>query len=96
MFEIITLDNSDYWDTIVKSFARYDIYHLSGYSKGFYIHGDGIPLLFYYHDDDIRGICVMMKRDISQNEYFKNKFNNKPININPRKPYLKIIEKGNT
>lgn len=74
MFEIITLDNSDYWDTIVKSFARYDIYYLSGYSKGFYIHGDGIPLLFYYHDDDIRGICVMMKRDISQNEYFKNKF----------------------
>lgn len=74
MFEIITLDNSDYWDEIVTSFARYDIYYLSGYSKGFYIHGDGIPLLFYYHDDDIRGICVMMKRDISQNEYFKNKF----------------------
>lgn len=74
MFEIITLDNLDYWDEIVTSFAQYDIYYLSGYSKGFYIHGDGIPLLFYYHDDDIRGICVMMKRDISQNEYFKNKF----------------------
>ena len=47
MFEIITLDNSDYWDEIVTSFAQYDIYYLSGYSKGFYIHGDGIPLLFY-------------------------------------------------
>ena len=73
MFEIITLDNSAYWDKIVRSFAQYDIYYLSGYSKGFHIHGDGIPLLFYYHDSNIRGICVMMKRDISQNEYYKGK-----------------------
>lgn len=74
MFEIITLDDSIYWDKIVRSFTEYDIYYLSGYSKGFDIHGDGIPMLFYYHDGDIRGICVMMKRDITRNEYYKNKF----------------------
>lgn len=73
MFEIITLDNPVYWNNIVKSITQYDIYYLSGYSKGFNLHGDGIPLLFYYHDTDIRGICVMMKRDISQNEYFKGR-----------------------
>jgi len=77
MFEIITLNNSAYWDKIVKSFAQYDIYYLSGYSKGFYIHGDGIPLLLYYHDADIRGICVIMKRDIAQIENFKDKFEKK-------------------
>jgi len=74
MFEIITLDNSAYWDKIVKSFAQYDIYYLSGYTKGFYLHGDGIPQLFYYHDADIRGICVMMKRDITQTDYFQDEF----------------------
>lgn len=73
MFEIITLDNPLYWDTIVRSFTQYDIYYLSGYSKGFNIHGDGIPLLFYYYDTDLRGICVMMKRDISQNDCFKGR-----------------------
>jgi len=74
MFEIITLDNSAYWDEIVKSFPQHDVYYLSGYSKGFYIQGDGVPFLFYYYDTDIRGICVMMKRDITHNSFFKNKF----------------------
>ena len=76
MFEIISLDNYEYWDKIVKSFALYDVYYLSGYSKGFYIHGDGTPLLFYYHDNDIRGICVMIKRDVTHTEYFKNTVEN--------------------
>lgn len=74
MFEIITLNNSAYWDKIVKSFVQFDVYYLSGYSKGFYVHGDGVPLLFYYHDTDIRGICVMIKRDISQIDCFKDRF----------------------
>ena len=72
MFEIITLDNPVCWDKIVKSFAQHDVYYLSGYSKGFYLHGDGKPLLFYYHDSEIKGVCVMMKRDISQNEHYKD------------------------
>ncbi len=73
MFEIITLNNFEYWDKIVQSFSQYDIYYLSGYAKGFYIHGDGEPLLLYYNDDNVRGICVMMKRDISQADFFKNR-----------------------
>ena len=70
MFEIITLDRLVYWDKIVKSFSQYDIYYLSGYVKAFEIHGDGIPLLLYYQKDNLRGISVMMKRDISSDNHF--------------------------
>ena len=72
MIEIISIENSDYWDEVVKSFSQHDVYYLSGYVKAFEAHGDGKPLLFFYHSDDLRGICVMMKRDISQDSHFKN------------------------
>lgn len=73
MLSIITLDESDKWDSIVKSFSNYDVYYLSGYTKAFKLHGDGEPTLFYYEDEDIRAINVVMIRDIAMD----NKFNNK-------------------
>ena len=65
MFEIILIQNSLYWDQVVMSFKDYDVYYLSGYVKAFQVHGDGEPLLFYYHDVSLRGVCVFMKRDIA-------------------------------
>lgn len=73
MFEIITLEESNRWDTIVKTFENYDTYYLSGYVKAFKLHGDGEPLLFHYDDQSIRAINVVMKRDIAKAEYFKGK-----------------------
>lgn len=70
---VYNLDQSEQWDTIVRSFEKYDTYWLSGYVKAFHIHGDGDPLLFYYSDQCIRGINVVMKRDISKDEHFKGK-----------------------
>lgn len=78
MLKVLTLKDSCEWDKIVKSFNNYDVYYLSGYAKGFYIHGDGEPLLFYYEDADVKAINVVMKRDISNDERFyfleKNKY----------------------
>ena len=48
MLSTYTLEDSDTWDKIVKSFKDYDVYWLSGYVKAFKIHGDGEPLLFFY------------------------------------------------
>lgn len=70
---VLTLEQSDTWDKIVKSFQDYDVYYLSGYVKAFELHGDGEPLLFYYDDGNNRGINVVMKRDISMDERFQNK-----------------------
>lgn len=71
--EVYTIEDSDYWDKVVKSFKEYDTYWLSGYVKGFKIHGDGEPLLFYYQTDTCKGINVVMKRDISTDEHFFGK-----------------------
>lgn len=73
MFSVYTLDNSEQWDSIVRSFADYDTYWLSGYVKAFKIHGDGEPLLFYIQRNDTRAFTVVMKRDLADCEYFKGK-----------------------
>ncbi len=70
MLSIYTLEQSEQWDITVRSFKNYDVYWLSGYVKAFKLHGDGEPLLFYYEADGTRGINVVMKRAISQDERF--------------------------
>lgn len=71
MLEVLTIEQSNKWDEIVKSFRDYDVYYLSGYVKAFQIHGDGDPLLFHFEDDNCRGINVVMKRDIAFDIHFK-------------------------
>jgi hypothetical protein len=73
MLSIITIDNSIKWDEIVRSFNNYGVYYLNGYVHSFKTHGDGIPLLFYYEDDAIKAMNVVMKRDIADDERFLNK-----------------------
>lgn len=79
MLSIITLDESDKWDSIVKSFRNYDVYYLSGYTKAFKLHGDGEPTLIYYHDEEIRAINVLMIRDIAEDKRFKDKIETKSL-----------------
>lgn len=71
--KVYNSETSEEWDRIVRSFLNHDVYWLSGYVKAFELHGDGIPLLFYYEDEFVRGINVSMKRDISFDLRFKNK-----------------------
>ncbi len=79
MLEIINIDESDKWDSMVKSFSNYDVYYLSGYTKAFKYHGDGEPTLIYYHDEEIRAINVVMIRDIAENKRFKDKIESKSL-----------------
>lgn len=62
MIQIYNIDQRKEWDDIVRSFAEYDVYYLSGYVKAFMIHGDGEPFLMYYEADGLRAIYVFMKR----------------------------------
>lgn len=73
MLSVYTLDNSEQWDSIVRSFADYDTYWLSGYVKAFKIHGDGEPLLIYADNNGTRAFTVVMKRDIADCRYFEGK-----------------------
>ena len=62
MIRIFSIEERKEWDEIVRSFAEYDVYYLSGYVCAFEIHGDGEPQMFYYEDNGLRGIYVYMKR----------------------------------
>lgn len=70
MIDIIPLNQRELWDRVVKSFTHFDVYYLNGYVKAFHLHGDGDPLLFYYESASLRGICVMMKRDVAKDKRF--------------------------
>lgn len=72
-FHVFLLDDAEQWDRIVRSFCNYEVYYLSEYTRAFEIHGDGQPLLFYYDDSYVRGINVVMKRDISLETHFRGK-----------------------
>lgn len=70
MIQIYTLEQAERWDSIVRSFLAYDIYWFSGYVKAFFAHGDGEPLLIHYEGKNTRGINVVMKRDVSESQFF--------------------------
>ena len=73
MLSVFTLQEHAEWDRIVRTFENRDVYYLSGYVRAFQIHGDGEPLLFYYEDADLKGINVVMKRDIAKDPHFAGK-----------------------
>lgn len=73
MISTITIDESDKWDAVVKSFKNYDVNYLSQYAKAFAENGEGYPLLIYFQNDTSKAINVVMKRDLSLNENFKGK-----------------------
>lgn len=68
-----TMEQAEQWDKAVRSFASYDVYYLSGYVKAFQLHGDGQPHLLCYEGGDVRGIHVIMKRDIADDAFFTDK-----------------------
>lgn len=70
MLKVYALKESNEWNSIVKTFNDYDVYYLSDYTKAFYLHGDGEPILFYFEDNKIKAINVVMKRDIAKDKRF--------------------------
>lgn len=73
MLTVYEVWQNEEWDNIVRSFADFDVYYLSGYVKAFQLHGDGTPLLFYYRDETVRGINVVMKRDVATDKHFSDR-----------------------
>lgn len=65
------------WDEIVTSFKNYDVYYLADYVRAFQLHGDGEPTLIYYQNDYMKAMNVVMKRDLSECKFFKNKIQHK-------------------
>lgn len=73
MLKVFDLNQHEQWDAIVRSFLNYDVCYLSGYAQAFRLHGDGEPYLFYCEADNVRGIHIVMKRDIASVSHFAGK-----------------------
>lgn len=73
MLKVYTLEKSEQWDAVVRTFHGFDVYWLSGYVKAFQLHGDGEPMLFLYDDGDTKGINVVMLRDVAKDPRFAGK-----------------------
>jgi hypothetical protein len=69
----ISLQDSERWDSVVKSFIDYDAFYLSTFSKAYQHCENGTPLLLYYNDGKTRAINVVVKRDIAECKPFKDK-----------------------
>lgn len=73
MLSVITIEESDKWDAVVKRFKNYEVNYLSQYAKTFAENGEGDPLLIYFENDTTKAMNVVMKRDIAKSEKFKDK-----------------------
>lgn len=63
MIQIFDMTQRKEWDEVVRSFAEYDVYYLSGYVRAFEIHGDGEPQLLYYEEGASRYLRVYEAQD---------------------------------
>lgn len=68
--EIININQNKLWDDVVKAFVNHDVYYFSSYAKCFQNHGDGEPILVYYNTNNLRCICVYMKRCIPDTDKY--------------------------
>lgn len=93
--KVYTLNDSNTWDQIVKSFNDHDVYYLSGYLKCLQTNGDGKPLLFYFENETCRGINVVLKRDVSNDIHFNNLKKNKYYDFTTPYGYGGWIIEGN-
>lgn len=73
MLSVVSFTEMDVWNSIVSAFEQCDVYYLHQYVKGFWIHGDGEPLLIYFDNGRTRAMNVVMKRDIACCRYFAGK-----------------------
>lgn len=95
MFKVVSLTENEVWDVIVRSFSQYDVYYLSGYVKGFKLHGDGEPLLLYFEKEDIKAMNVVMLRNITNDKKFKGKIVGEWFDIITPYGYGGFIFEGN-
>lgn len=68
--EIITFNEKDKWNSIVKSFKQHDVYYLNEYVSAFRYTNDGEPLLVYYCGDKMRLCYIVQQSDIAECEKF--------------------------
>ncbi len=77
MLKVLDIECKQAWDDYVKSFNNWDIYYLNAYANSLAVHGDGVPNLIIYEDNDTRFCYVLLKSDIADSPKFIGLLNKK-------------------
>ncbi len=73
MIEIISIEEEEKWNSVVKQQGDYDVFYLASYAKAFAKQGEGTPILIHCTEGEKSAVSVMFKRDIADCEYFAGK-----------------------
>ena len=66
MPDVITLENAEQWNDVVKSMKEYDFYHLSEYHR---LDSSGKALLFHFRNESEAFAWPIILRDIEETDY---------------------------
>jgi hypothetical protein len=66
MFEVVSLNQKDRWNEIIRSMVQYDFYHLADYH---YVDSSGTPLLLYFSTKNTDFALPVVLRSIKGTEY---------------------------
>ena len=72
MIELISYDQRDKWDSIVRSFKGNDVYYLCSYAASFMENEEGTPYLLSYVGQDCRLCYPIIEKDIADFSKFQN------------------------
>lgn len=70
MITEISVDNTEKWNEVVRSFPDYDVFYLNEYVSAFMKENarNGVPILLVYQNGDDKAINVVFKRDVAKDE----------------------------
>lgn len=63
--KLISVEEREKWNSIIKDFPNWDIYYLNEYAYSLKLHGDGNPYLLYWENDGAQMVCVVMENDVA-------------------------------
>lgn len=95
MIELISVDDSEKWNKIVKSYENWDIYYLNGYQKMILKHEEAFCFLVNYNKGGFSLCFPIIVKDLSNYEPFINyPFNHQTFDANTPYGYGGPIYRG--
>ncbi len=73
VLNILCSNDEEKWAEIIEQFSEADIYSMLEYANAHALHGDGVPVMFYFDNGKVKAINIAMKRDISKERFFTDK-----------------------
>lgn len=75
--QIITLEQKEKWDEVIRLFPQADVYYQWEYVTAFFQNKEGTPICLFAETDVLQAISIVMKREVPVAETWQEKFEHK-------------------